>query len=1666
MENEVQNINGDMHTEISARVMSLFQYIKELNKLKQKTILNTESYRWCQWVSQLPNDPKHVKIFYQDRVNDLDDITDTTNILLSVQKQEFSQCPALPESLTDWIKCGWDDYNQTVEHYDTLIIKTKNTEYDEDTIINFNDDKTRLSDFSSWVNDREIWAKNQQRIAQSNKLFSSLYAEYYALKRESETYELIVANGVFCDAQDKSICHPILTHKAILDFDPQKNIMYIRDTDVVSELYTDIFQGLEGANIQEINYLREKLIEEDYHPLDRNSTPDFFRILIRQISSNSSYSNNGIPENWEQNNRFLLYNSPCFFIRKKLDGTAKAIEKINEAISSGAEIPKTLVDLVKGGKINVQNDDHEYSIDELLAMVGGESIDVLLSKPANREQLEIAQRIEYYNAVLVQGPPGTGKTHTIANLLGHFIAQGKSVLVTSHTTKALSVLKEKVEGNLKSLCVSLLDDSNKDMEKSVEEITDYMARNTAHALKKEMDDLYEQRKEIINELADIRKKIYMNIQKECQSIFINGEGITPSQAGKFVDENRDTLNYIPGTVHPDAPLPLTFKQLVELYRSNEAISEDDAIELSCELPSLEDIMPANGFQELCENIDKLEEKIAKENASNEMDVTLSELEYSIKLSLQGKEFSIDIPRKEDILALWDYCKNYNNIEIWQQKVIIDGNAGRGFRDRWRHLVEQVKKTVNISAAVADKGLGIEINFEKGIFLQDLLAPLRKVKSMYEDNGKLPLLFSLRYGACEKALKAVRVGGKIPSTADDCQLAIMQIELHAARNSCKNFWKELLVPYGIPEFEQLGVEPERVAYKYVDSILHCLDWTKNEYKKFLELLDAVGFPEIEICNITELDSESDVLEKKLYAISTLIPKYCDICLDLIRLRDYSAKLHSLSEVLTDGNRSNSSILQDINQAVVSRDVVLYANALKRLGEVYEKYDIQYKRNEYLMKLEPYAPEWAEAIRHHNGIHGSATVPANIMDAWKWSQLSEKIASITKVPLSKLQAESRKMSNAYREITARYAEKCGWYRLLQRTESNLDLKQALQGWKAVIKKIGKGTGKNAPLYKAEARRLMALCQNAVPVWIMPIYKAMDNLNPAVNSFDIIIVDEASQSDISSLAVLYMGKKLIIVGDDKQVSPMAVGVDATMMTNLRDMYLSKDIPNNLLYDATTSIYDIAMTTYQPLMLKEHFRCVPDIINYSNWTSYDGKITPLRAASDSDLLPAVINYRVDGGIRNGKQKINESEAQAIVALIRACIEQSEYKNKTIGVISLLGADQAKLIEALIYADDHISSTDIEERRILCGDASNFQGDERDVIFLSMVDSPVEPDKPLPLKSEGINNANKKRYNVAVSRARDQLWVINSLDAAVNLKSGDIRRGLLEYAANPHALEIMEADVKRKSDSPFESSVAMALKVHGYHIVQQWEVGAYRIDMVAVCNGKKIAIECDGERWHSTEAQIRNDMERQAILERIGWQFIRIRGSEYYSQPDRTIERVVSELNAFGIKPETPNIQGQAIEIENNLLNRVKHRAAMIQNFNEKSTDLLANKMDSTDKKYNESLAAQSYSDVPNEKFKPEKTTISHQKQKNKSLEMDSLFEFKEEKISNLRGAKKILEGAGYTVIDKTTLKSPEIWVISNKKQITEIQRLVGDDFIIKYDRGRIQSNNEAFHILRSETL
>ena len=854
---------------------------------------------------------------------------------------------------------------------------------------------------------------------------------------------------------------------------------------------------------------------------------------------------------------------------------------------------------------------------------------------------------------------------------------------------------------------------------------------------------------------------------------------------------------------------------------------------------------------------------------------------------------------------------------------VDGKNGGPYLRRWELLIEQIEGTCRCGETLVEEQFGVEIVFAQPDRAGDLKSAFQALKTVLGPNGKIPALTRMFHKDYVAAHESVTINGKLAQSAADCDLVLHVIELKEARRKCAAYWDELLGSHGVSKFLELdAVSPERIARNWVPHIQKYLNWYQQDYAQLREKLTAAGVPADRLFGVSPMDSDLSATDKILSAVEHTIPRLCEAIALVLDLDEREAVLRRTGDTLLSGKRVNSALCTALAEAVSAGDTQRYGDAFSSLEETHGKYALQRERTELLSILKPIAPQWADAIQNREGVHGGDTVPDTIEDAWKWKQLSGRIDEITREPFEQLQADSLRLSREYRAVTAEYAETCGWYHLLRRTEADIDMKQALQGWKQTVKRIGKGTGKTAPALKAKARELMARCQSAVPCWIMPISRALESLDPKENRFDIVVIDEASQSDISSLAILYMGKKLIIVGDDKQVSPMAVGTDTDKMSALEQMYLKDKIPNSHLYNAKTSIYDIAATTFQPLMLREHFRCVPEIIGFSNMLSYDYKIKPLRDASSSALLPAVVSYRVADGQRMGRLKTNPKEAEAVVALLKACLEQEEYRGKTFGVISLLGDEQVKVIQREIEGE--IDAKEIVARNILCGNSANFQGDERDVIFLSLVDS-GDGTGPLPMMGFGVDDAMRKRYNVAASRAKDQLWVVHSLDAANDLKPGDMRKRLIDYAADPHAAEVQHGEIKAHAESPFERAVAEDLTDRGYHLVQQWAVGAYRLDMVALCGKQTAAIECDGERWHSGAEKVREDMERQTILERLGWRFIRIRGSEYYRAPEKTMERVISQLAAFGIEPEAAEDSGTGGQDASELLSRVKLRAAQI---------------------------------------------------------------------------------------------------------------------------------------------
>lgn len=1521
------------------KVISLFEFIKELNKIKQKVVLNVKDYPWHCSLSALPDDPENIKVCYRDRVEE--ETADINDVLLSVRKPEFEPCPEPDALLNDWLLPGWNDWHKEENIQQQLEAAAQENQVEDDNATptpmqEFADDPARVAAYESWQQARSAWAERQIRIENTRTFFTRLYDLYYELQREAETEELIVANGILCDARNKAVHHPILTHRVELCYDANEDVVSIKDTESTSELYSVLLQTLEGINQDALGAIKDELRANDYHPLDRNGTPTFLESLVHQLSAQSVFSEDGIPGGWEKQDRLLLYLDPCYIIRKRLEGTPKAIENIIEKIQQSGMIPAPIIDLVSGGKIELPDEPKEESIEEQLAAVGGESVDVLLSKEANKEQLEIAQRIERYNAVLVQGPPGTGKTHTIANLMGHFLAQGKSVLVTSYTKKALSVLKDKVAPGLQNLCVSILDDSNQDMERSVDGITDYMSKTTSHEMFRQMNQLEWERKRVIEELADVRRKLFAVLNQECNSIVYNGESISPSEAARFVTKHAEDLSYIPGKVRADTPFPLSDEEVFELYRSNGLVSETDEEELLINLPAPEDLSSPLEFEHHVQTLKQAQGRLDEIQRKNVWCVTDRSIERLIDFNGAFGQFALFYPKPDALNELVTILRQFPEIETWMKVAASDGKNGGAYAHRWEKLIEQIQDTYQCAQAVVEEQLGIDLEFSDTEHISDYKAAFEGLRSVIGANGKIPMLQRVLHKEYVEAQESVKLNGKMVQNAKDCEIVLYAIDLKESREKCAGYWDDLMAAQDAPKFFELdALAPERIAYNWIPQIQHYLNWYKTDYADLLDKMLHAGMPSDLIFSACDTDSDFLAISKIFNAVERILPDLCECCQIICDSSAAKANIRNAKNLLLSDKRVQSQICSKLAQAVKNWDVPQYRDSFAELEAMYAKYALQRSRVELLNKVRSVAPQWADAIQNREGIHGSETVPETIRDAWKWKQLSVIIDDITAKPFEQLQADSLRLSKEYREITAEYAEKCGWYHLLQKTEADLDMKQALQGWKQTVKRIGKGTGKSAPMLKAKARELMSKCQGAVPCWVMPINRALDSLNPKENQFDVVIIDEASQSDISSLAILYMGKKFIVVGDDKQVSPMGIGAEEDKMAALEQTYIRDKIPNSHLYNVKTSIYDIAATTFQPLMLREHFRCVPEIIGFSNMLSYDYKIKPLRDASDSNLLPAVVNYRVQDGQRMGTAKTNPKEAQAIAALIAACIEQEEYKDKTFGVISLLGNEQAKLVQQEI--DRKISHKEIANRKILCGDSASFQGDERDVIFLSIVDS-NDGDGPLSMVNFGANDMYRKRYNVAASRARDQLWVVSSLDPINDLKPGDIRKRLIEYAINPHATEIQHEEIEKHSESPFESAVAKSLADRGYHLMQQWKVGAYRLDMVALCGKKTVAIECDGERWHSGEEKIREDMERQTILERLGWRFIRIRGSEYFRCPEKTIERVVSELSAFGIEPES--MSGETVDGNDRnteLLQRIENRAAQIiaKNQGGKEADL-----------------------------------------------------------------------------------------------------------------------------------
>lgn len=474
----------------------------------------------------------------------------------------------------------------------------------------------------------------------------------------------------------------------------------------------------------------------------------------------------------------------------------------------------------------------------------------------------------------------------------------------------------------------------------------------------------------------------------------------------------------------------------------------------------------------------------------------------------------------------------------------------------------------------------------------------------------------------------------------------------------------------------------------------------------------------------------------------------------------------------------------------------------------------------------------------------------------------------------------------------------------------------------------------------KELFEKLKKAFPCIIAGIRDYAEYIPMSENIFDLIIIDEASQVSIAqALPALIRGKKVIVLGDDKQFSNVKSQnasslINNTFRSRVRNSFLESlqnDNQKDLFLTKVTENFDIKNSILKfvkfirnyECVLRKHFRCYPEIISYSNKYFYGGYLQcmKIRGCSIEDVIKFdVLDMQ---GMASSYKNVNEQEAEFILFKLEEFASNNDQRS--IGIISP-HRDQVKYLTEKIYqlrCKDQLLQTN--KLKIMTFDTC--QGEERDYIFYSMV-ATEEKDRlnwifiksldDVDIEAEGKIRA--QRLNVGFSRAKDTIHLV--LSKPIESFSGEIRNALLHYR---NELEIGNKKVFGGTDknSPMEEEIQHYFyetqfykeNTNDIEFIPQFPIGEYlkqldksythpfyKVDFLLIYKDEKIILEYDGFKEHFVnlqEADALNfdhymsddDVYRQKVLEGYGYKFLRINKFNIGDNPIETLDRRLDDL-------------------------------------------------------------------------------------------------------------------------------------------------------------------------------
>lgn len=1458
----------------AAQVLDLLNYIEQVEKLKIKPAFTV---------------PDEFFVAHQHELNALPEFQFNLqhggdDVWLRLPRLQEIAPPALDEELKAWVTLS-----KSPQKPPELKSQIVNPDPDgEHSHLSLKDHPEVQEMFDWYVQYQwEPWAKaeipRRQTISCYNRLFS--LQQSIASDGAEAPLELVWGMGYAAWKKQgfaKALKYPLLVQTCEISLNPKNFDLEVRPREAEPRLEADCYAEMELPGVTQLDaYWRSALASgaNRLNPFEPSTYEGTLRAAVGHLDPTGKYevrTDDFTPP--VPGDRLTITNTWVIFGRKRSgDIFIEDIRRLKGKVEQAQDLPSVIRGFVEPGDSSVRARPEQPFRGLSTSDAGSGAMDLYFPMPYNDEQVSIVKKLHANDGVVVQGPPGTGKTHTIANVICHYLAQGKRVLVTAKGDSALAVLQDKLPELIRPLSVALLSDERdgmKQFEHSIQTIAANVAGIDPYRSQQSIAQADQKLNQLHAKITEVDRAVSAMAAGHMSRYKFQGRDITPEELAKMVLAQAEAHQWFddePGQTL-GAELAFNDDSIKALRRARMAVGED-LVYLGCSLPKPEEFPLWTDLVGLHRDLHKAK--------SIEESVTQGDI-----LALVDSR----IETFEKAQALIDFLH-----ERAQVKARLDSSAQPWLGDLIARMADMQPTDPVLCALIelCEQIRALEVK-RREFLAKAVVAPPDAEKSEEVRDALARLLagksaFALPFGKgdARRVVSSITVAGLVPTQNSDW--AVVQ-ELFSWRGDAHKAiarWVSLAGEFGLPT-------PEAGIDAAIKQLSQCQADIEEVRRLRFEFNDHLHARLTEVFGKQTADSVQTQGESLLTGAYSSLQAHVDkgrLGYAMKRVQELLQKLHGHSGPVVDYLRSFFT------------ETLGYSNAIEpEIQGVWNGLQSSLAR---LNALQPHLAEiesvcaliesagavkWAKRLRTEFANQDmDPCTPATWFEAWHWRQAVMLLDSLDgHYRMRELFAERKtlthQLAKTYQDLVAEKA----WLGVFNNSPDSV--RQALQAYLTAVQAMGSGTGVRAIRHRKNAREAMLRAYQAVPCWVLPQWRVSETIPAEVGLFDLVIIDEASQSDIWALPALLRARKVLVVGDHKQVSPSAVGIPEERIKELINRFLGNQ-PHGAQMTPDRSIYDLARVVFagNSVMLKEHFRCVPAIIEFSNREFYQGDIRPLRVPKANERLdPPLVDVFVKGGNRRGGD-VNEPEAKAIVDEIEVILADPQFQGRSIGVVTLLGNAQAARIHELI--NERISPVDVVERKISVGPPPVFQGRERDIMMVSMVLGPG--DRAAANKADMF-----QRFNVALSRARDRMYLFRSV-SDTEFREDTLNGKVISHFKQPFRQDVCRLQTLReRCESGFEEEMFDELVKRGFRVEPQVQCGGYRIDFVVEgSEGRRLAIECDGDRYHGP-GQWQDDMARQRVLERAGWTFWRCFASSFVRRRQQVLEDLMATLEGLGIEP------------------------------------------------------------------------------------------------------------------------------------------------------------------------